>query len=177
MIKINLLPQKTRKPLRRFQLYGVLLVFVLNLSILLGIYYSNVRGISQYQSAIGNAKKEIASLDKIYREYLQIQKEKKEIERRIKVIEGLKAGRALSARALYDLSSVIKERVWVKTFKKNNDAFEIEGRSMENESISDFVETISAIPYLRNVELKKVEDLTEDGMVIKKFLVQGTMSL
>jgi type IV pilus assembly protein PilN len=177
MIKINLLPQKTRKPIHRFQLYGFLFIFVLNLSILGGIYYNNVRGITHYQASIESAKKEIASLDKIYKEYLQIEKEKKEIDRRIKVIEGLKEGRALAARTLHDFSSVIKERVWVKAFKKNNDVFEIEGRSMENESISDFIETISAIPYLKNVELKKVEDSTEDGLVVKKFLVQGNISL
>ncbi len=177
MIKINLLPQKTRKPIHRFQLYGFLFVFILNLAILAGVYYNNVRSISQYQVAIESAKREIASLDRIYKEYLQIEKEKKEIDRRIKAIEGLKEGRALAARTLYDLSSVIKERVWVKTFRKNNDVFEIEGRSMENESISDFIETISAIPYLKNVELKKVEDSTEDGLVIKKFLVQGNISL
>jgi Tfp pilus assembly protein PilN len=177
MIKINLLPRKTRKPLHRYQTYAFLLIFAVNLCIIFGIYYSNLRNISHYQTAIENAKREIASLDKIYKEYLQIEREKKEIDKRIKAIESLKAGRALSARSIYDLSSFIKERVWIKTFKKNNDFFEIEGRSIENESISDFIESISLIPYLKNVELKKVEDMTEEGLVIKKFTVQGNIGI
>ncbi|MBA4416376.1 MAG: hypothetical protein C0392_00470 [Syntrophus sp. (in: bacteria)] len=177
MIKINLLPRKAHKSLHRFHIYAFILVFIINLSIIAGIYFSNVRDIAQYRSAIENAKKEIASLDKVYKEYLQIEKEKKEIERRIKAIEGLKEGRALAARTLYDMSNVIKERIWLRTFRKTDNTFEIEGRSMENESISDFVETISTIPYLKNVELKKVEDINEEGLVIKKFLVQGNIAL
>jgi Tfp pilus assembly protein PilN len=177
MIKINLLPRKAHKTSRRFHIYVFLSVFVINLLVIAGIYFINTRDIARYRSTIESAKKEIASLDKIYKEYLWIEKEKKEIERRINAIEGLKEGRALAARTLHDMSNVIKERIWLRTFKKTDNVFEIEGRSMENESISDFVETISKIPYLKNVELKRVEDINEEGLVIKKFLIQGNIAL
>ena len=177
MIKINLVPRKAGRPVLRFDLYLLLGVCFLNFVVLMGIYWINMSHISADRSGIEGAKKEIASLDPVYREYLRIETEKKEIQRRLKVMEDLKEGRALAARTLYDLARTVKERIWVKTFKKNEDFFEIEGRSLENESISDFVEGISTIPYFRNVELKRVEDVNEDGLIIKKFILQGNISL
>jgi hypothetical protein len=39
------------------------------------------------------------------------------------------------------------------------------------------METLSNLPYMTNVELKSIQDVTEEGLVIKKFIVQGNMSL
>jgi type IV pilus assembly protein PilN len=177
MIKINLVPRKAGRPVLRFDLYLLMGVCFLNFAVLMGIYWVNMSRISADRSGIESAKREIASLDPVYKEYLRIETEKKEIERRLKVMENLKEGRALAARTLYDLAGTVKERVWVKTFKKAEDSFEIEGRSLENESISDFIEGVSAIPYFRNVELKRVEDVNEDGLILKKFIVQGNITL
>lgn len=160
-----------------YDLYLFLFVVILNLSIVGGIYYKNEKNIAEYNKVIGDAKAEIASLENIYREYLNLEKEKQEIEKRIKAINDVKEGRGLAARTLYDLTSVIKENVWLKSFKKDEDRFELEGRSMENESIADFVENLSKIPYMRNVELINVEDIAEEGIVVKKFLVKGNIIL
>ena len=177
MIKINLLPKKPAKKMILYDLYLFLFVVILNLAIVGGIYYKNEKNIAEYKKVIGNAKAEIASLENIYREYLNLEKEKQEIEKRIKAINDVKEGRALAARTLYDLTSVIKENVWLKSFKKDEDRFELEGRAMENESIADFVENLSKIPYMRNVELINVEDIAEEGIVVKKFLVRGNIIL
>ncbi len=177
MIRINLLPKKPAKSVFKLDLYIFILVAIVNGLIIAGIYFSNVREISGYQTMIESAKKEIASLDGIYKEYLRIEKEKKEIGDRIKTIEGLKKGRALAARILYDLSDVVKENVWLRTLRRDDDRFELEGRSLENESISDFMETLSKIPYMRNIELRNVEDLVEGGIAVKKFVIYGNISL
>ena len=89
----------------------------------------------------------------------------------------MKAGRALAARILYDLPSIMRDNVWLKRFKKDGGLFELEGRSLENESIAEFVERLSKTPYYRNVELKNIEDVTEEGVVVKKFIVQGGVGL
>lgn len=177
MIRINLLPKKPAKSVFKLDLYIFVLVAIINGLVIAGIYLSNSREIANYQTMIESAKKEIASLDGIYKEYLRIEKEKKEIGDRIKTIEGLKKGRALAARILYDLSDVVKENVWLRTLRRDDDRFELEGRSLENESISDFMETLAKIPYLKNVELRNVEDLVEGGIAVKKFVIYGNISL
>jgi hypothetical protein len=55
--------------------------------------------------------------------------------------------------------------------------FEIEGRSFVNENISDFIESLSKMAYVSNVELKNVQDVNEEGLIIKKFVITGNMSI
>lgn len=177
MIRINLLPKKPHISIAKYDLYFYFLIVAVNVFVLGGVYLTNTRNIAQYSESIEKMKKEIKSLEGIQREYVNMDKEKKEIDRRIRLIENIKEGRALAARSLYDLSSIVKENVWLKTFKKTEDKFELEGRSLENESISGFIENLSRIPYMKNVELKSVEDISEEGVVVKKFMINGNMSL
>jgi Tfp pilus assembly protein PilN len=177
MIKINLLPKKPIRTAFKYEIHVFVLIVILNLLILGLIYSMNARAISNLKSDIDRSKKEIASLDPIYKEYLSMEQEKKEIQRRIQAINTIKQGRALAARTLYDLTSIVKESLWLKSFKKTENRFELEGRSVENEAISSFVESLSKVPYLNGVELKSVEDATEEGLVLKKFIIQGNISI
>ncbi len=177
MIKINLLPGKAKKDYLKVDLYLFLLILMVTLAIFGVLYYSNERDIADYNKKIDTTKKEIASLQNVYKEYLTIEQRKKEIQRRIKAIDSIKEGRALSARVLFDLTLMVKDNVWLKTFKKAEDKFELEGRSLENESISNFMETLSKVPYLRNIELRSVEDAMEEGVAVKKFVISGNVVL
>ncbi|MBA4390035.1 MAG: hypothetical protein C0399_03760 [Syntrophus sp. (in: bacteria)] len=178
MIKINLLPFKRRKAstiIKDIRDFVILLVLGV---IGFGIYeYSLLNEITDYKSKIQAAKQEMISLQPIYQEYFTIQNAKKEIEKRIQTLNQLRTGRALAARSLYDLTSIIKEGVWVKTFKKTENKFELEGRSFVNESISDFIESLSKMPYISNIELKNVQDVNEENLTIKKFIITGNMSI
>ncbi|MHB8110127.1 MAG: PilN domain-containing protein [Syntrophorhabdaceae bacterium] len=178
MIKVNLLPyQKSRKSPLKINIVTFVLFLIIGNILFWSVYFYNYRNISDLEKSVKATKTELASLQPIYQEYQKMQAAKKEIERRIKVVNQLKTGRALAARSLYDLSTTMKEGIWLKTFKKKDDKFEIEGRSLVNESISDFMENLSRMPYMKSVELKSIQDVTEEGLVIKKFIVQGKMSI
>jgi Tfp pilus assembly protein PilN len=150
---------------------------VVALAVAAGLYFNNLREIAQLKTEVSKTKQSIASMEKFYKEYLSLEKQKKEMSTRIAVIGKMKEGRALAARIVYDLPSLVKESVWLKRFKKDEDRFDLEGRALENESVADFVEKLSKIPYAKNVELKSVEDVTEEGVLVKKFLVTGNLSL
>jgi len=175
MIKINLLPKKVRREAFKYDLF----VFCLGLAVCVvlagGIFVKNKFDIRALKGSIATATQSIVAMTPIYKEYLSIEKQKKELSQRLQVIDNIKEGRALAARILYDIPTITKENVWLKRFKKDEGVFELEGRSLENESVSDFVEALSKITYFKNVELRNVEDVTEDGIVVKKFLVQGSV--
>jgi len=177
MIRINLLPSKIKKNLFKHDLYMFFSVMAIALLVFGGIYYNNMNEISKRKTTIENTKNEIKKLQQIYKEYRTMEQEKKEIQRRIKAIDSIKEGRALAARTVYDLSGIIKNNVWIKGFKKTEDKFELDGRSLENESISDLVEALSKIPYIRNVELKSVGETVEEGVAVKSFVISGDISL
>jgi Tfp pilus assembly protein PilN len=178
MIKINLLPFKRKRAssLTKDIRDLVILLFI----VLFGFgyyYYILINDIEEHKANIVTIKKEIQSMQPIAQEYHAIEEAKKEIQRRFQTLNQLKSGRALAARTLYDMSSIIKEGVWIKSFKKTDNKFEIDGRSFVNESISDFIESLLKMPYIVNVELKNVQDVNEDGLTIKKFIITGNISI
>jgi len=177
MIRINLLPRKAHKEALKSDLLLFLVLLALAFVVGAGLYFNNLRDIAQLKDELSKTKQSIASMETFYKEYLALEKQKKDMATRITVIEKIREGRAMSARIAYDLPSLVKESVWLKRFKKDEDRFDLEGRALENESVADFVEKLSKIPYAKNVELKSVEDVTEEGVLVKKFLVTGNLSL
>lgn len=179
MIKINLVPSQEEKKLFKEDIYLFIFFLFLNVIAIGGFYYKNHQDILEQKRLIENTKKEIASLQNIYKEYLAMQQQKKEIERRMKAIDNIKEGRALSARILYDISNIIKDNVWFKNFNKSENRFQIEGVSLENESISDLMEKLAKIPYMKNIELLNVIDEMDKqtNITVKKFIIQGDITL
>ncbi|MBP9561460.1 MAG: PilN domain-containing protein [Syntrophorhabdaceae bacterium] len=179
MIKINLIPSQTEKNLFKEDIYVFIFITFLCLIAVGGFYYKNYNDINEQKRLIQNTKNEIASLQKIYKEFLAMEQQKKEIERRMKAIESIKEGRALTARILYDLTDIIKDNIWLRDLSKTDDKFKIEGVSLENESISDFMEKLAKIPYMKNIELLNVTDELDkqSNVTVKKFIIQGDIAL
>ena len=59
------------------------------------------------------------------------------------MIDRIKEGRALAPRLLYDLSSLMTDNLWLKKVRKVDARVDIEGRSIDNESVCTFVEGLS----------------------------------
>ncbi len=174
MIKINLLPQRSHG---QHKFYPDLFIFpailVLTVALVGGIFLKNNRDVARLRSDAAALHAQIGSLQSIYKEFLTIGKDKKEIAERIAVINRIKEGRGLAPRLLYDLSSLTTDNLWLKKVHKIDMKVDIEGRSIDNESICTFVEGLSRLSYMRNVELKSVEDVTEAGTTVRKFIVVG----
>ena len=175
MIKINLLPKQERRKgkARGKDLYILAVLVVLSCALVGGIYLRNEKDIRGLQTDLAAAKKQRASLQVEYQEFLALEKEKKDIAGRIAAVDKINTGRALAPRMLYDLSSLITENVWLKKLHKDEAKFDLEGRSVDNESICTFVEGLAKLPYMKGIELKSVEDVTDTGVTVKKFIVEG----
>ncbi|MCX7857892.1 MAG: PilN domain-containing protein [Deltaproteobacteria bacterium] len=177
MIKINLLPVPEKKPSFTFDVVTFLVLLSVSLVIFGISYYSTKNRISDIQRQIEEKKKQISSLEGTYREYMAMEKDKREIQKRLTVVKTIKKGRALPARILYDITNVTKESIWLKSLKKTDAKLTIEGRAIENESVADFMEQLSRLPYMRNVELVNVEETVEEGLAVRKFVIQGDIIL
>jgi type IV pilus assembly protein PilN len=178
MIKINLLPRKKRE--RRginLDIYILITTLVVSLAVVGGVFLKNTRDIGRTRDEIESLKQQAKALEPIRKEFLTLEKDKKAVADKLTVIARMKEGRALPPRMLYDLSSLMKDNLWLKRLRKDEKKLEIEGRSIDNESVCDFVEHLSRLPYLKDLELKSVEDVGEGGMTVKKFIVDGSVSL
>jgi type IV pilus assembly protein PilN len=177
MIKINLLPKTIRQKKEfNFDLYIFIAAILIALGIVGGFYVKNTRDINNILITTESLKKEIASLAPLDREFAAIEKDRKDVSNKLSVITKISEGRSIAPKMLYDLSSIIRDTMWLKTLRKDGNKLYIEGRSVDNESISDFVERLSKLPYLKDLELRSVEDTSEGGITVKKFTIDGSVS-
>jgi Tfp pilus assembly protein PilN len=178
MIKINLLPKKVHKK-REVNTELLLMVGALCCSIGIsgGLYVKNESDIKQLTRDIVAVRTQLNSMKTVYAEFSALEKEKKEMATKVSAVDRIKEGRAVATRLLYDLSSLTKDSLWLKKLQKNEAKLTLEGRSVDNESICEFVERLSKLQYLSNVELRSVEDVTEAGFPVKKFNIDGNVGL
>jgi Tfp pilus assembly protein PilN len=178
MIKINLLPKKVQKK-REVNTELVVMVCGLccSIGISAGLYFKNESDLRYLNREIVSVKTQLSSMKTVFAEYSALEKEKKEMASRVSAVDRIKEGRAVATRLLYDLSSLTKDSVWLKKLQKNEARLTLEGRSVDNESICDFVEHLAKLQYLSNVELRSVEDITEAGFPVKKFSIDGSVGL
>jgi Tfp pilus assembly protein PilN len=178
MIKINLIPRKVRRQKEAgFELRVLIGTLLFSFLLIGGVYVWNARDMGRLRSDVATAKQQTEALQGVYKEFQFIERDKKEISSRIAVIDKIKEGRAVVPRILYDLSSLTKENVWLKRVVKDETKFSLEGRSIDNESICEFVEHLSKLPYMTGVELKSVEDVNEADTTVKKFVVEAGVAL
>lgn len=178
MIKINLLPKRVHKKKEvNTELLAMVLGLCCSIGISGGLYFKNESDIKQLTRDIVSVRTQLSTMKTVQAEYAALEKEKKEMASRVGAVDRIKEGRAVATRLLYDLSSLTKDSVWLKKLQKNEAKLTLEGRSVDNESICDFVEQLSKLQYLSNVELRSVEDTTEAGFPVKKFSVDGNVSL
>lgn len=178
MIEINLIPSKIRKKKEvNFELHLLVATLLFTFLLIGAVYVKTTRDVGRLRTQTASIKQQSEALQPAFGEYTALEKDKREISKRIGAINKIKEGRAIAPRILYDLSSIMKENVWLKKVAKDEGRFELEGRSLDNESICEFVERLSKLPYFTNVELKSVEDVNEAEMTIKKFMVEGGVAL
>ncbi len=178
MIKINLLPKRKRERNgTSLDLYVLMATLAISLAMVGGFYAKNTRDIKRSRSEIDILRQQVKELEPIRKEFVSLEKDKKDVSDKLAVIARMKEGRALPPMMLYDLSSIVKDNLWLRRLRKDDKKLEIEGRSMDNESVCDFVERLSKLPYLKNLELRSVEDVVEGGITVKKFLLDGSVNL
>jgi type IV pilus assembly protein PilN len=177
MIKINLLPKTIRQKKEfNLDLYIFVAVALVALGLVGGIYIKNTKDISSIMIITESLKKEVTNLAPLDKEFAAIEKDKKDVANKLSAIAKISEGRAIAPKLLYDLSSIIRDTMWLKTLRKDGNKLYIEGRSVDNESISDFVERLSKLPYVKDLELRSVEDASEGGITVKKFAIDGSVS-
>lgn len=181
MIRINLLPKKRQEVKREVfaesqNRYVFLGTLACSFAIVVAVFIICASSIESRRNQIAAMKQEIAARQALSKEFASLEKDKKQLLTRIGVINKIKEGRAVAPRLLYDLSGITKDNVWLQRVSKDEDKFSLEGRSVDNETLCGFVENLAKLPYMKNIELKSVEDITEANMTVKRFIVTGSVS-
>ncbi len=171
MANINLLPIEYKEK-EKFNLRRVLIILFV---VLLGfgtayLYYYLELQIDYKEQQLKIMKTELAALEKIIKEVKDLEKDKKMVEERIQMIEGLINNQAHLSRILGEYSASLMDEVWIDNLTLSaNKTFNFSAHTFNNYLIAKYMVTLMDDPTFDNIELASVRKskITEEDTEVE----------
>lgn len=158
MTNINLLPAEYREK-EKFKLSRVLIIlFIILLAFATAyLYYYLELQIDFKEQQLKTMKSELAAIEKVIKEVKDLEKDKKLIEDRITVIQGLIDNQSRLSRILGEFSASILDEVWVDNLTLSaNQTFNFTANTYNNYLVAKYMVTLKNDPTFDNIELSYV---------------------
>jgi type IV pilus assembly protein PilN len=178
MIRINLLPVravKKREVGRQLLVLGagaLLITLVLN-----GVWYeSRAAEERRNAEAISRTRQAIADLEKVIGEVNNINKRKKEVEDKLKILNDLRKSRSGPVRLLDALSQATPKKVWIKEFDEKANTVKLTGTAISHDDVAEFMRSLTNVVWTpkgmgrlveqkRDAKTSRVELIAGEGAI------------
>jgi len=159
MKNINLLPIEYReKPKFSIKRIIIILFFILIAFASAYLYYSLELEIDYKETQLKTMKSELTRLEEIIKEVKNIERDKKIVEGRINVIEGLIANQSHLSRVLGEFSASMLDEVWIDNLSLNtNQTFSFAAHTFNNYLVAKYMVALKDEPAFENIELASVQ--------------------
>lgn len=178
MIRINLLPVRAVKK-REFGRQLLVLYAVILAGAVIGNYMwyaSRASAADDAQIRIDQTKKRIAELEKVIGEVNNINKRKKEVEDKLKVLNDLRKGRSGPVRLLDALATATPQKVWILDFAESANDVKLKGTAVSHEDVAEMMRSLANMVWTpkgmgklveqkRDAKTSRVELLAADGAI------------
>jgi len=158
MANINLLPIEYREK-QKFSIRRILIIlfFVLLVFGTAYVYYYLELQIDYKEQQLKTMKTELASLEKVIKEVKDLEKDKKIVEARIQVIEGLIKNQTHFSRILGEYSASLMDEVWIDNLSLSaNQTFNFNAHTYNNYLVAKYMVTLMDDLTFDNIELGSV---------------------
>ena len=175
MIRINLLPVKelTAEVGRRQDLLLAGLSLCLTIALAVGLYLFQSFRLYGLRTEADGLKKEVETLNVQLKEVGDLQQIVKALEQKIKVIDDLTKKKVGPVKVMESLSLATPSRLWLTEFKESGGNLTIIGFAIDNQTVADFLKSLSTFAYFSNVDLVETTQVDQDGIPLKKFSIRS----
>ena len=173
MIRINLLPfrvaRKKENVRRQISIFLLLILFTAVMLVwYTGVMNTQIKTVKektkQVDSQILKDKEKADRVAKIKKD-LKILKEKLEI---VSSLQKQRKKQLILFDSMTDL--IVPERMWIESFKTDNNTVTIKGIAFDNPTIADFMKNLEKSPLFSKVDLKTAKmKKFKDGLNLKSF--------
>lgn len=179
MIKINLLSEGKRA-VRKAKPAASLLEgkdvgqYLIVIGLLLGalasawLWWSLKQRIADQQEEISIAQAEVEALGAVIKEVEEYKAKKAELERKIGIINDLKANQKGPVRVMDYVSKSLPELLWLDRLTMNATTIVVEGRAFNTNAVAAFIENLDRIPEFEEPTLR---DATEQAGGVYRFVI------
>lgn len=172
MIEVNLLPHREAKRLADLResfivlLLGALLV--LTLAVVLEFRIGSQ--LERANASVAQLDSDIARFKPQEEEVAAFRKQKVELEEKLAVIRKLDLARKGPVKMFEELASRTPDRLWLTQLSARNGQLWLQGNSLDNDVIADFLQLLGASDYFEAVDLIRTNgDTEEEGVRLVEF--------
>lgn len=180
MLRINLLPirqlKKRTKARNQLLAFGLVFLAVLVLLGLTGILLNSK--ITELNKDIVAKTEEKNSFDAVVKEIAALEQKRLDLNNKIKIINQLKTDSSLTVHVLDEVAKIIDhKRMWITSFKQNGGSLGLSGYALDNKTIAEFMENLTAQSvYFNAVNLSNTSLKNVSGNNLKSFSISASVS-
>jgi len=142
---------------------------ILAVVVILMIEFSIKDRIGISEKKIKVTKNQINKLDKIIGQINRLKNDKKELERKMSVIDKLNKNRTIPVHVLDELCNNIPDKLWLNAISQSGRQINLKGVGLDNETIVNFIKGLKKSEYFGRVELTETKQIKKAGFKLKKF--------
>ena len=179
MIEINLLPH--REAQRVADLRESISLLVLGLVVTAGvIVFLNAQVAEQLSEATASVQQLKSDIQRYEPQKLQVsefRRKKSELEDKLAVIDGLDRARRGPVRLFEELANQTPDRLWLTQLGTESGQLRLQGSSLDNGVVADFLRSLSGSRYFVNVDLVKTDGGSnrQDGIELVEFEITANL--
>ena len=142
--------------------YALLAVVMIGLMVVGGLYGLKENRISTLSEEVATFQKEVNELEPIIREVEEFKANKLELQRKVTVINQLKANQRGPVRIMDYVSRALPELLWLNRMEVGGQAITISGEAFNTNAVANFMENLDRFREFREPVLK---DTSQKGGV------------
>ena len=127
------------------------------------LYFLQDKAIKTEQDLLAVAQEEKKQLQYVLAALERLEEQKSILERKINLINHLKAQQEIAVRTLDELSKNIPGWVWLTETTYAAQELTIKGRALSNNLIADYVYNLENSPYLSNVKIESINQRSQQS--------------
>ncbi len=195
MIRVNLLPYRTKRKVENIRRQVTVFVLFLTLTLVAMFYYNTTlkSKIENLEAQIAQINTEIARVEKAAKEVDRIKGELKKLKQKIAVVKDLETKRKGAVRLLDDMTQMVVyerasstsddleekgdkpvKRLWFTSFQANENQIKIKGIALDNKTIADFMTRLESSKRFTNVNLQRSKTQRVKKLNLKSFEISCT---
>lgn len=153
------------------------LIVILALVVIAASYYFQDKAIKQETNLLNQAQEEKKSLQYVLAALEELEEQKTILERKINLINQLKARQEIAVRILDELSKNIPGWVWLTETSYGERQVNIKGRALSNNLIADYVYNLENSPRLSSVRIISINQRSEQTNQFLEFTLTANYDL
>ena len=172
MIKINLLPREERK--RRISVkipQAVAVTVIILVAVGMWAYWRSLKGeLERLRADIAGTHIEIARNKQIVQLIEQYERDKKQLQERLTLIQGLVSAQGRAVRLLDGISQVMPDDIWLVAINKVSGRLVLQGYASSHFAVANLMLALERLkPLIVSVELSLIERQLHENKPVERF--------